>query len=153
MRLGDWTDVFLQDWVAATDRSGEIEDGLLDVWCQVVEPHDLGHAGCRYLAVVREFRLVDDRALSNEVPTMMGESQQAGDTRYSADGPLRRRSIGQMLDTVAPDLNVEGGGSPLACCSCRFSSFVCQQVFETCVVESDTDVAAKTIEIDTFNEQ
>ena len=73
MHLGDWTNVSFQDWIATIDGSWEIWDGLLDVRCQVVEPHDLGHAGRGDLTVVSQFALVDDESVANELAAVMGE--------------------------------------------------------------------------------
>ena len=86
VRFGDGTKVSFQDGIATTNRSWEIEDGLLDVRGQVVEPHDLTHAGRGDLAVVSQFALVDDHTITNELAAVMGEGQQAGDSRNPTSG-------------------------------------------------------------------
>ena len=59
------------------DGSREGEDLFLDVRSQVVEPHDLGHAGGGDLAVVGQFTLVDDDAVADEIAAPVGADQDA----------------------------------------------------------------------------
>ena len=91
------------------DGSREGEDLFLDVRSQVVEPHDLGHAGGRDLAVVGQLALVDDDAVADKVTTTMGQGQQSRDPWNAAkrfDGSF---AVGERLAAVASSGYDSGG--------------------------------------------